>query len=66
MKHVNLTMALLAAFVLTGCEGPKDEQTAEEPAAEMPKEAAESESTGVHKGEPPSANQPQPVYPDGG
>jgi hypothetical protein len=51
---------------LPGCEQPKDEQMAEEPATETPKEPVESSSSGVHKGEPPSANQPQPVYPDGG
>jgi hypothetical protein len=66
MKYVGLTVVLLSAFVFTACEQPKEEQTAEEPAAEVPKEASESASSGVHKGEPPSANQPQPVYPDGG
>ncbi len=61
MKHVGLTVVLLSAFVFTACEQPQ-----EEPAAKLPKEASESASSGVHRGEPPSANQPQPVYPDGG
>jgi len=66
MKHVGLAVVLFSAFLLSGCEQPKDEQMAEEPATETPKEPVESSSSGVHKGEPPSANQPQPVYPDGG
>jgi hypothetical protein len=45
---------------------PEESATeADEPAMATDGEAMETPA-GVHKGEPPSPNQPQPVYPDGG
>jgi len=58
MKYLGLGSVLLAACLFTACDKPKDDDAKKEkPAAEAP--------SGVHKGEPPSPNQPQPVYPDG-
>ena len=65
MKYLGLGSVLLAACVFTACEKPKDDEAAETPAAEAPKSDANGMASGAHKGEPPSPNQPQPVYPDG-
>ena len=65
MKYLGLGSVLLAACVFTACEKLKDDDAAEQPAAEAPTNYADHAPSGAHKGEPASPSQPQPVYPDG-
>jgi hypothetical protein len=77
MKYIGMIAAVVAMGLFAACEQPKDDDAdkpAEAPAAE---EGMTEESTSTspmvsedapsepHMGEPPSPNQPQPVYPDG-
>jgi len=66
---------MVAGCLFVACEQQKDDEKAQE-SADQPV-AVEEEVTeetvvvpdapaAAHQGEPPSPNQPQPVYPDGG
>lgn len=63
MKSLGLVTALFAACLFSACEEPK--KSADAPAQEPSQPAQVEDASGPPEGEPPSPNQPQPVYPDG-
>lgn len=75
MRFFGVIAVLFAGCMFVACDQPKDGKTADEqaePPVMVEEEVIEEtvvvpdESAGAHQGEPPSSNQPQPVYPDGG
>ncbi len=66
MKTLGLVAALFAGFLFSACE--EAQKPAEEPSAQKPTEQPMTDTVPAPEpsmGEPPSPNQPQPVYPEG-
>ncbi len=75
MRYFGVIAVLFAGCLFVACDQPTDSKKADEsaePPVMVEEEVTEETvvepdaSAGAHQGEPPSANQPQPVYPDGG
>ena len=63
MRSLGLVAALFAACLFSACEEPQ--KSADEPVQEPSEQPKTDTPSGSATGEPPSPNQPQPVYPEG-